>query len=265
MISINEYGDYIYKYNPDEYSIDFKDNFFEMIDLSDYDKNTMLLNLQDIKVNTLILPSYIEALPEKFLYGSTIKKIVFPKSLQTLLCMCLANTKIDTIDLSNTNLKHIGLEAFKSSAVREIILPQNSITTAQEVFKNCEYLEKINSENLKFISSFSFLNCNKLKEIKINGSVGRSTFRNCNDLKSIYFLKDTRVHYIDDIITSFKDCKNLKFVYIDKNMKKDSKTALEHLFSDKMLTSDMITMLINQNKTFKDINNMLKKDTQLEL
>lgn len=265
MISINEYGDCIYKYKPGEHSFDFRASFFEVIDLSDYDKNIRLLNLQDIKTGTLILPNNIDTLPEKFLYGSAIEKIVFPESLETLHCMCLANTKINIVDLSNTKLSRIGIEAFKNSTVREIILPQNPIVASQESFKNCQNLEKINSENIVQIGSFSFANCTKLKEMKINGGIRQSVFFDCNNLESIYFLKNACVYYVDDIITSFTDCKNLKFIYIDENIDKKSKSVFKYLFDDKVLTSDMLTMLVNQNKTFKDINKMLKEDISPEL
>ena len=89
---------------------------------------------------------------------------------------------------------------------------------------------------------------------------GEDIFKGCKNLKSVMFLENFNVNFIDDIITSFKDCPNLRNIYIDKNIEKGLQMDLKSLFRDLNIINDKLDFLINQNKSFKEINNIYKDD-----
>ena len=209
--------------------INFGEYNFKLLDLSDYGYNIRLLNLKNAKIDTLILPTrQLDVLPEKFLFGADIKNIVFPETLQSVLCQSLSETTLKKIDFKGTDLKRIGPSAFEfSEDLEEIIFPKGKISLSASAFKECKSLKKIDTENISILNDFAFSDCKSLKTATINGVLGNYVFKNCTSLKTICFSENFSIAEDFAISTSFTDCKNIKNVYIDKKIQ--DKILKEHL------------------------------------
>lgn len=250
--------------------INFGEYNFKLLDLSDYGYNIRLLNLKNAKIDTLILPTrQLDVLPEKFLFGADIKNIVFPETLQSVLCQSLSETTLKKIDFKGTDLKRIGPSAFEfSEDLEEIIFPKGKISLSASAFKGCKSLKKIDTENISILNDFAFSDCKSLKTATINGVLGNYVFKNCTSLKTICFSENFSIAEDFAISTSFTDCKNIKNVYIDKKIQ--DKILKEHLdylcknilYVEPVYFDTQLDIIILENKSFKEINNAYKEKSK---
>ncbi len=107
------------------------------------------------------------------------------------------------------------------------------------------FLESVTfPSTLKHISAFAFRDCHKLHTLNFKSSnftICKDTFWYCDNLKHIYFPKDTKIEDIDYFLyNSFKD-----IISIEKSIS--------------------ITELIDQNRTFKEINDIFKGNDFYEI
>ena len=251
--------------------INFGKYNFKLLDLSNYGYNIRLLNLKNTKIDTLILPKHhLDVLPEKFLFGANIKNIVFPETLQSVLCQSLSETTLKKIDFSDTDLKRIGPNVFEfSEDLEEIILPDNKISLSASAFKGCKSLKEIDTKNISIFNDFAFSDCKSLKTATINGILGNYVFKNCASLSTICFLENFSIAENVAISTSFTDCKNIKNIYIDKKIKDEIlKEHLNYLCKNILCVEPVyfdtqLDIIILENKSFKEINNAYKKSKDI--
>ncbi|MCY1636554.1 leucine-rich repeat domain-containing protein [Marinifilum sp. D737] len=137
------------------------------------------------------------------------------------------NQDIETLDLSSWPLESIGKNAFKGSAVKQIILPETVSFISSAAFQNCA-LESIDLSKTKIkvlLGGFSdgvFRNCSSLKSIKFPPTLesmpnaSGSALRGCSALESIdiSMLKE-------EVIGSgfFRDCSSIKSIVFSPYVK----------------------------------------------
>lgn len=85
-----------------------------------------------------------------------------------------------------------------------------------EAFHGCTELESIILPELFFIGNSAFQGCTKLSTIRLNklSIIGPSAFEGCTNLKVVQFILDNGPLFLF-CKNAFKDCNNLKKVYID--------------------------------------------------
>ena len=232
---------------------------YDLIDLSGY-KNTSSFQLSFVKAKKLILPE-ITLLKNEMLISCECDEIVFPKTLKTILTNSISNKNIKELNFVNTRLERINGYAAKNNTYIEKVIVPIHIILGSYTFENCTSLKEINLENASYIYKNCFAGCTSLEQISLNGILrGNEIFKGCKNLKSVMFLENFNADFIDDIITSFKDCTNLQNIYIDKNIEKNLQTDLKSLFKNLNITDNKLDFLISQNKSFKEINKILKED-----
>ena len=78
----------------------------------------------------------------------------------------------------------IGTNAFRETALKEVIIPDSVSVIGASAFSGCDKLENVTlPNNIKVLSNNLFANCDRLQEIVIPDSVERiagNTFGNCN-------------------------------------------------------------------------------------
>ena len=232
---------------------------YDLINLSDY-KNTSSFQLSFVKAKKLILPE-ITLFKNEMLIGCECDEIVFPKTLKSISPDSVNNKNIKELNFTNTRLERIGARAAKNNTYIEKVIIPICITFAPHAFENCTSLKEINLENASYIHKNCFAGCTSLEQVSLDGFLaGEDIFRGCKNLKSVMFLENFNVNFVDDIMTSFKDCPNLRNIYIDKNIEKGLQMDLKSLFRDLNIINNKLDFLINQNKSFKEINNLYKDD-----
>ena len=94
------------------------------------------------------------------------------------------------ISMSNGTIE-IGDSAFAESHIHNFVLPLTVSKIGNNVFANCEFLERITiSPNIKVLSCGAFLNCKKLNNVYIpNGVkiVRNNCFKGCSGLNEVWF------------------------------------------------------------------------------
>lgn len=189
-------------------------------------------------------------------YGSAIKDIQLPTTLNIIGKNALAQTKLKSlfisknisriditnfdiwelkeivVDRDNNYFSSLGGVLFNKSRTKLIVYPKNknicnySVPLTVEVignsaFKNVQRLKSINfSKNLQRISDNAFIDAFQLREVKDNSNklkfIGDNAFNNCYQLKE--FTIGEKVTYIG--IKAFSLCSNLKNFYVDMHNKK---------------------------------------------
>lgn len=231
---------------------------YDLIDLSDY-KNTSTFQLSFAKAKKLILPE-ITFFKNETLIDCECDEIVFPKTLKSILANSIKNKNIKELNFTDTRLERIAGHAAKNNTYIEKVVIPICVTFAMHAFENCTSLKEINLENASYLHKNCFAGCTSLEQVSLDGFLtGRDVFRGCENLKSVMFLENFNANFIDDVMTSFKDCPKLQNIYIDKNMEKNLQTDLKSLFRDLNITDNKLDFLIDQNKSFKEINKVFNK------
>lgn len=150
--------------------------------------------LYDIDVTTLI------AYP----IGRTDDTYSFPNTLETIGNSVFSGCKsITKIDLTNcTNLTTIGVAAFNSCNITEILLPSSITTIEGSAFRNCGLLETITlHENVTSIGTFAFGECNSLETFVIE-SVTPPTLENSKIFINV--LKVPSIYVPNESVEAYK-------------------------------------------------------------
>lgn len=256
MIQIDKNSDYLYTYKKGEKinEIDFKENFFSLIDLSKL-KNINNLDLNKINADTLILPKNLISLPESLLRFSCIKNIVFPEDFSLVDRFSFKDINTNTLDLSNTKLEVIAKNAcYDNKFIKRVLLPKKDVSLKAFSFSGCQNLEEINLEDVISIGRYVFSSCTSIKEVYLNCAVAENAFHSCTSLKKVVLGNSFLCINSGSI---FKDCSNLEKIIIDKDIENFS---LEYLYKEygSIIEINSIDNLIDKNKSFKEINNIYK-------
>lgn len=149
------------------------------------------------KLRTVKLSKGLKTIEGNAFYGSRIKKISFPSTLETI-GYC-AFSRCDYLD--------------------NVTIPTSVTEISREAFADCDGLKSLTIKgNSKLVlSSRVFKNCSSLKKVKmpiVKKSLGR-TFENCTGLKKVTISKDVKKIYKKD----FADCPNLNKITIPATVK----------------------------------------------
>ena len=108
----------------------------------------------------------------------------------------------------------IGKEAFKDSAIEEVVLPDTITTIEHGAFAGCKSLQSINlPQSIRGIEYDAFYNCESLKEIwlpRCIDGIHDDTFRGCKSLEQVYI--PSGIEFIGS--GAFMDCTSLRSLLI---------------------------------------------------
>ena len=93
-----------------------------------------------------------------------------------------------TTFLAPMGLKSIGEQAFYSSGLKEITIPETVKSVDQYAFHNCSSLEKAVINGSATLAEYAFQNCSNLTNVEINGDVStidQYCFNGCKSLENI--------------------------------------------------------------------------------
>ncbi len=209
---------------------------------------------------------------------ANIEEVKFPNTLSQIDDRGFEETRLKSIDLSNTNLETLGLLALACNYdLTSIKLPKSLLYIGDGVFESCKKLEEINFENtsVSTIRRNAFNYCESLKQLKLPESVkviGSRAFAE-TALKEIVFPKnvievdinafeDSQIETLytkaDFLIKSFlgqKEFLKLKEIICNKN-NKNMEAAAKIWGAD--LKINFIDNLLEKSNSFKEINNIFK-------
>lgn len=108
----------------------------------------------------------------------------------------------------------ISKEAFKDSAIEEVVLPDSITTIEDGAFSGCKSLQSINlPQSIRRIESDAFRDCESLKEIwlpRCIDGININTFSGCHSLERVYI--PSGVEFIG--LGAFADCRSLRSLLI---------------------------------------------------
>ena len=188
------------------------------------------------------IPSTVTTVAARAFQGAkNLTEITIPISVSTVKDMAFREMyKLTKVTFKEPSvLKKLGTNAFwMCGALKEITLPK-SLTSINDVFRDCTALEVIhvpNGSNLTTINGGAFATNKNLTTFDFQGScaltqIGTSAFANLTKLKSFNFPKSiTNIWY-----NVFSGCSNLTSVTFDSNS--DIKLLGHGAFADCALTS----------------------------
>ena len=157
--------------------------------------------------------------------------------------------------------------AFENAQIQNVTLPNNLYLICNQAFENSS-LEKIElNEGLTWIGDESFKNCLNLKLVIIPSTlkhIGNDAFENCRNIETIYinnYDSKLNLNYLD---LYFYECNKIKNIYISniENIDVTSPFYRKYKGIIKPLT---LEMLINEGKSIKEANKILKISKEYEL
>jgi len=247
------------------------------------------------------LPKNLKKIGDYAFYKSFLKEITLPESVTSLgrSCFDLCD-RLKSVTLSK-NIINIPYCCFKDCTQLKTINLENVENVYNESFNNCINLEEINLESIKKIHYSAFFKCKQLSSVKLGKKlteIGIDAFENALKLKNIELPENIRIctsafsgtdiellnipknAYLEDL--ALTGMYNLKKLYINKarhigNMTDnfdfnpiiyiDAKTY--NSFKENISGKDIIIVtktlneLLDENKSFKEINKILKDDIEL--
>lgn len=173
------------------------------------------LSLQSIK-----LPEGLTEISDSFAWGCTsLSEIYIPDTCITVNAGAFAEcTSLKRIDLPS-GLQTIGDEAFASSGLETVTIPDSVTAMGTGVFQSCRSLYKaVLPDNLTYVPDNTFNQCFKLDNFVIPSScekIQSNAFTSCISLQEIQ-ISDT----VTEISTSaFSACTKLQKVVMSQNIK----------------------------------------------
>ena len=234
--------------------------FKDKMKLDEWMVNKTLVNV-NIKGSTYIIPPHIEII-ESHAFSEAKPEIIHGRGVK--------------IAKSHS----FGLPQLFStpSSLKEVVLPKLEIIETN-TFRNCKNLTKIIvSDHVKNIDKYAFSHIENLKDFCFNrvDSISMMAFDNCNIenlmFNSIGEIKDTafvfcsikNLYLPDSVYNLGIICNNERVdkIYIKKDIDKFKKNNSRFFdaFFEKIVQEFSIDELIEQGRTFKEINKLLSKD-----
>lgn len=253
----------------------------ELLDLYNSGIKDLYLNIPDSsKLRTLILPKDLENL-EIVRPLPVVTKITFPASLKNIALNSFAYCNLNSLDLTHTQLEYIGNSAFLASNLKRISFPPSLSVIDHRAFKETNLKDVCMPEKLELINCESFANCLYLEKIDFSSckekiTINEGAFANCKNLRKVNLpdkidelclnaFNGTKVKTLilpNDISNlDYYDDENLtvkEIIYAGSN--NDIKKILERLSEKLKISFEMpLDYLIENNKSFKEINNIYKE------
>ena len=158
--------------------------------------------------------------------------------------------------LKNVNIPQItkiGKYAFQDCILlTSIDLPQVTEIN-KNAFMNCESLETINLPQVTEINENAFRNCICLKNVNIPQiiKIGYYAFENCENIENInmgsstnLFFESISISKITTDIRCFRNCNNIKKIFLNTNMQKHDNIFRKHIFKWSKFRDPSYNMLI---------------------
>lgn len=186
---------------------------------------------------TLSLPNTILEIEPYAFHETGFRTANFPETLTKISSSAFAGTSLTNLDLSKTNVNHIGNNAFENctklsslllpfndqqilsieggsfkgcTSLKEVIIPHNVTRISYQSFSECTALEKVILPNeLEIIENKAFDGCNNIKEVYATAVCAGSNFYNSLSQGAfsvnlsgggkaiLYYPKDAEDCYID--------------------------------------------------------------------
>ena len=187
---------------------------------------------------------------------SNLKEFDF-KSVEGIDSDAFSHTKL--INANIPNLIVLGKQAFIGSKITTFTAPKLEIIKTN-TFNSCLDLKHVEIPICKEIDEYAFAHCKSLRKItlpKTLEKLGIGTFYDCARLEEITFLSDLSVPF--DI---FDFCPKLEKIYVSDKFVENNKRFTD-FYKNKIIVN-ALDFLIEQNKSFREINQILKKSKSLE-
>ncbi len=247
-------------------------------------------------LESIVLPENVEEIEAFALSGSNIKYIYLPNSVTKIDDNAFVrSTKLENIEIGKDNKKYCSIDGviFNKDMTTLVYYPPakkdtfyeipNTVTRIEDgAFGENKNLEKITmNDNVLEIGKMAFNGCRKLKEIELSNSVKileQTTFACCENLKSVKLPKNLEI--LENFV--FNNCKNLEEITIPETVKQISNNIFnncdkltkikvtnkwiknhpdfEEFFNEKIERPKTIEQLIDEGKTLKEINRILKEE-----
>lgn len=155
--------------------------------------------------------------------NQTIKKVIFPNSLEIIGNYAFYNCNNLTDLEFPSSLKEIGYDSFYGTKIKSLFIPKSVVRIGSSAFSNCDSLEDITVEggDFKYVDiSSSFERCTNLKKFEFKNknayvSFNFGTFSGDTNLETVVL--PNKVAFYGDGST-FKNCFNLKEIYFSSNV-----------------------------------------------
>ena len=190
-----------------------------------------------------------------------VEKVVFNKRLCYIPKNFLAHSAIKEIDLSKTNISSIHKEAFFDCRnFKKIILPSSLSKLGSNTFTHCKKLKEIDLSNTKIeeIRNETFAHCINLSKIFFPDTlkgIDNFAFYKCNNLKEITITNNFKDFYLNLFMEN--GIEKVYYNNLDEYTKKIFQKLCEE--NDVRLIANDLDALLSENKSFKEINNILKR------
>ena len=184
--------------------------------------------------------------------------LVIPEDVTEIETYHFASFKLKEIVLPDS-IKKISEYAFFDSKIERIKIPEGITKLEVSTFRNCKSLkEVILPGTLKEIDGKCFSNCESLKEICLpDGLEEINTWAfSGSSIKEIKI--PATVHLIQEL--AFSRCDSLEKIYMYKSTL-EKNPAFEG-FNHKRITIMSLDVLLNEKRSFKEINNFYKNDLE---
>ena len=195
-----------------------------------------------------------------FMNCISLEKINFEGVIEGIGARCFESCKaLKTIDLPET-MTYLNGGAFKYSGLTSITVPAltEEFNMHESVFSGCEDLETVvflSDENTTiWLGQFYFANCTSLKSVTFSGQyesvkLKNSVFRNCDDLRRIYFESLEGTVSISNSNT-FKNCYMLEDIYYAASEKRWKSFVKEDSTEEKAFKNLTVHYFYNHTHNF---------------
>ena len=164
------FGAFYRCYNLNEFSIDYENDFFTVIDgvLYNYNAKKLLL-FPNMKSSSFIIPDYVDTIGEgAFMDCNNLMEIVLSDSVKHIEDEAFHSCKgLKKVDLSKS-MEKIGYGAFAGCiSLISLNLPNSLDSIGEWAFQECINLENIRiPSSVEYIGKYAFSMCDKLDSIK---------------------------------------------------------------------------------------------------
>jgi hypothetical protein len=148
--------------------------------------------------------------------------IIIPDVFDELDCITISNKYDNLRSIDFNNIRKFG--AFTISTSIEVIISKYMEITPLAFCSLCDNLSKINLDNLRVVSEYSFYACNDLTEVNLRNveRIDKFAFYG-SGVKKVYLEKLENLDF-----TAFADIEDLEFVFYNR-----SKDEVEELLKDR--------------------------------
>lgn len=108
---------------------------------------------------------------EAFKNCTQLTEVVLPNGVTKICESAFENTAITNLDFLPSSVQVIESCAFKNSSLQSANLPNDALLTGDGAFQSCKNLTSANIYKGTNLPSFTFYNCEKLKEVTLNNGI----------------------------------------------------------------------------------------------